>query len=282
MPGVLQLAGDPRDVVVADEGHWDEGVEKVVVPLQRPVELVKVTVVQAAPDRLPQLVLGNRVDARFADVHRVVPVDDFTDKPRVTELLANPRQHLRPEPVGDGVGGIEAPSVGPTSQPMRHHVGGVIDDFRIVVVERDQFAVSLERLEIVAGVAEPRGVVSGNGVTVAGKVGPDVVEDAVEQDPQTPPVRFGDQFVEVPVVTESRVDPVMVGGVVAVRAGGEYRTERNARRAEFDGVVEPFDDSAQTVLVDGRRGIGGKRADEAERIDLPPNGVLHPPRFTRG
>ena len=164
-------------------------------------------------------------------------MDDFTDEPCVTELLPNPRQDLRPEPVGDGVGGVQAPSVGPASQPVRHHIGGVIDDVRVVVVERDQFAVTLERLEIVAGVAEPRGVVSGNGLAVARKFGSDVVEDAVEQDPQTPAVCFGDQLVEVVVVTQSRVDPVVVGGVVAVRAGGEYRTERNARRTEFDGVV---------------------------------------------
>ena len=96
---------------------------------------------------------------RLADVRRVVPVDDFADEPRVTELLPNPRQHLRPEPVGDGVGGVEAPSVGSTTQPMRHHIDGVVDDVGVVVVERDQFAVTLERLEVAAGVAEPRGVV---------------------------------------------------------------------------------------------------------------------------
>ena len=109
-----------------------------------------------------------------------------------------------------------------------------------------------------------------------------MVEDAVEQDTQTPPVRLGDQFVEVPVVTEPRVDPIVVGGVVAVRARGEYRAERDARRPEFDGVVEPFDDAAQSVLVGARRRIGGERADEAERIDLPPDRVLDPPRFGHG
>ena len=123
---------------------------------------------------------------------------------------------------------------------------------------------------------------SGDGVAVAGEVGADVVEDTVEQDPQTPPVRLGDQFVEVPVVTEPRVDPVVVGGVVAVRSGGEYRAERDTRRTEFDGVVEPFDDAAQPVLVGARRRIGGKRADEAERIDLPPDRVLDPPRICHG
>ena len=45
---------------------------------------------------------------------------------------------------------------------------------------------------------------------------------------------FGDQFVEIPVVTESRVDPIVIGGVVAVRAGSEYRTERDTGGAEFE------------------------------------------------
>ena len=64
--GVVQLAGDPGDVVVADEGHRHEVVEKLVVPHQRPVELVEVAVVEAAPDRLPQLVLGDRVEVRHS------------------------------------------------------------------------------------------------------------------------------------------------------------------------------------------------------------------------
>ena len=276
MLGVLQLAGDPGDVVVADEGHRDERIEKVVVPLQRPVELVEVTVVQAAPCRLPQLVLGDRVEAGFADMRGVVPVDDFADEPCVAELLPNPRQHLRPEPVRDGVGRVETPSVGSTTQPVRHHVDGVVHHIGVVVVEGDQLAVALECLEVVAGAAEPRGVGSCDGVAIARKVGSDMVEDTVEQDTQTPPVCFGDQFVEILVVTESRVDPIVVGGVVAVRARGEYRTERDTGGAEFDGVIEPFDDATQPVLVGARRRIGGKRADEAERIDLPPDRVLRP------
>jgi hypothetical protein len=95
-------------------------------------------------------------------------------------------------------------------------------------------------------------------------------------------VGFFDQMVEIGIVTQARVYAVMVGGVVAVAARGEDRPERDAGRAEFDGVVEPFDDPAQPVLVGGGRRVGGKRTDEAQRIDLPPDRVLDPCRFCHG
>ena len=91
-------------------------------------------------------------------------------------------------------------------------------------------------------------------------------------------MRLGDQMVEVGVVTEPRVDAVVVGGVVAVGARREYRSEREARRAEIDGVLEPVDDAAQAVLVSCRRRVGRVRADEAQRVDLPPDRVLDPSR----
>ena len=119
-------------------------------------------------------------------------------------------------------------------------------------------------------------------VAVAGEVGPDMVEDTVEQDAQTATVRLGDKLVEVRVVAEPRIDPLVVGGVVAVSPRLEDRPERDSRCAEFDGVVQPFDDAAQPVLVGARRRIGRERADEAERIDLPPDRVFDPPRFTHG
>ena len=160
---------------------------------------------------------------------------------------------------------------------MLHHVDGVVDDVGVVVVEGDQLAVPLERLEAVAAGGTSRCRRPRDGLAVAREVGADVVEHAVEQDAQPAPVRLRDEVVEVGVVAEPRVDAVVVGGVVAVRAGGEYRAERDTRRAEFDGVVEPFDDPAQPVLVGRRRRVGGKGADEAERIDLPPDRVLDPP-----
>ena len=50
------------------------------------------------------------------------------------------------------------------------------------------------------------------------KIDADVVEHPVQQHPQTAPSRFSDQVVEIVVVAKSRIDPVMVGGVVAMSA----------------------------------------------------------------
>ena len=152
---------------------------------------------------------------------------------------------------------------------MRHHVDGVVDDVGVVVVQRDQLAVALEGVEsVVAALAEPR--------RACAKSVPTWLKTPSSSTRRPRPVRLGDQLVEVGVVAEPRVDAVVVGGVVAVRARREDRAERDARRAELDRVVEPFDDPAQPVLVGGRRRIGGKRADEAQRVDLPPDRVLDP------
>ena len=62
MFGPLKLACDPGDVVVAHEGQRREGVQESVVALHRPVQLVEITVVEAAPDSLPQLILGDRIN----------------------------------------------------------------------------------------------------------------------------------------------------------------------------------------------------------------------------
>ena len=54
---------------------------------------------------------------------------------------------------------------------------------------------------------------------------------------------------EIVVITEPRVDAVVVGGVVAVRARREYRAERDTRCAEFDRMVEPVGDAPIAVAV---------------------------------
>ena len=172
VPGVLEAAGDPGDVVIADERQRHERVQKFVVPHQGPVEFVEVSVVDTAPDRLPQFVLGHRVEAAVAHPRRIVTVDDLADEPRVGERGANAGEHLGPEPVGHRVGRIETPAVGAATEPVRHHVDRVVDDLGVVVIERDQFAVALEGVEVVAPLTEPRRVC---------EVGGDVVEDAVEE-----------------------------------------------------------------------------------------------------
>ena len=90
MIGPLEPTGDPGDVVIADEGQRREAGEKLVVPLQRPVQLEEVAVVEAAPDRLPQLVLGGRVEPGGIDHRRVVAVDELADEPCIRMAVPYP------------------------------------------------------------------------------------------------------------------------------------------------------------------------------------------------
>jgi hypothetical protein len=88
--------------------------------------------------------------------------------------------------------------------------------------------------------------------------------------------------VEVGVVAQPRIERVMVGGVIAVRLGGEHGPQRDTGGPEFEGVVEPRGDPAKPVLVGRWDGVCGKGADEAQRIDLPPDLVLDPVGLTHG
>ncbi len=144
MRGVLQAAGDPGDVVIADERLRHKGFEKGVVPLQRPVQLEEIAVVEAAPDRLPQLILGRRVEPRAIDDRRVVAVDQFSDEPGVGMVLADPGQYLSPESLWHGISSIQAPTVGSAVQPVRHHLDDIVGYRGVAVVESDQLRVALE------------------------------------------------------------------------------------------------------------------------------------------
>src|ERR1700735_117293 len=60
VPVVGELGGEPGHVVVADEGLRQLAVEERVVPPEGVVEFEEVAVVEGGPDRLPNLVMGDR------------------------------------------------------------------------------------------------------------------------------------------------------------------------------------------------------------------------------
>ena len=127
----------------------------------------------------------------------------------------------------------------------------------------------------------PRGLAV-EGAPVLREVGADMVEHTVEQHPQPLGVRVRHEVVEVVAGPQPRVDPVVVGGVVTVCAGSEYGAERDPGRPEGDDVIEPRRHPAQPVLVGRRWVVRGECADEAQWVDVPPDGVGHPPRFGHG
>ena len=65
------------------------------MPAEGVRELEEVAVVERAPDRLPQLVLRDRVEPALRDVSGVVTVDHLTDEPRVRDAARAPGQRPR-------------------------------------------------------------------------------------------------------------------------------------------------------------------------------------------
>ena len=75
---------------------------------------------------------------------------------------------------------------------------------------------------------------------------PDMVEHTVEHQVYPPLVAGGDESVEGGVIAKPCIDLEMVCGVIPVRLRGEYGTEHQSVRTEFDEVVEPGDDAIKT------------------------------------
>jgi hypothetical protein len=73
---------------------------------------------------------------------------------------------------------------------------------------------------------------------------------------------------------QAGVDPEVVDGVVAVRLRGEDRAERQSVAAQLEQVVEVVGQLGQPVpRLRDRRLLG---AEEAQGIDVPPDGVVGP------
>ena len=193
---------------------------------------------------------------------------------------------LGPERGRDRVGGVEPPAACPAAEPVLHHLDHVAEHRGLVVVELDELAVALEhRVVAVGGALEPaRGGRPGAAVQrgLERREPPaDVVEHAVEDQPQPALVGRRHQRVEVGLVAQPGVDPEVVGGVVPVALRREDRPEQQAVAAELDGVVQPRLELPQPVPGGLAVGQGRSlRAGEAERIHLPQNGVITPGRHS--
>jgi len=285
VPVVVQRGGQPGHVVVPDERLRELAVEERVVPPERVIELEEVPVVERGPDRLPHLVLGDRVEPGLGRVGGVVPVDHLPEEPGLGERFSHRGQRLGPELRLDRVGGVEPPPAGTAAEPVAHHLGHVGEHRGLVVVELDELAVPFEDREV-AGVRpalEPAGLrrrrSPGERRLERREPAPDVIEHPVQDQPQATLASRGHQRVKVGVVAEPRVDAEIVGGVVPVGLGREDRSQEQPAAAELDRVVEPRLELPEPVpdrLVFRQR--GPLRAGEAKRVHMPQDGVISPGR----
>ncbi|MPM32090.1 hypothetical protein SDC9_78649 [bioreactor metagenome] len=283
---VVQPAADPGDVVVADERLRHEGPQELLVAFHGMGQLPQVGVVERGPDRLPQLVLGEAVQARPGDEVGQVAVDHLAAQPGLGEVGPDPRGDRGPGLRPGGVRGVEAPPVDAERQPVLHHGDHVVTDGRGGQLELGQVEVALEAADVAVDPLHP-GAVRG---ARPGGLGPDhrrvapgdMVEDTVEDDPDTAAVRLVDQSAQVGLVTQPRIDPVVVHGVVPVRDGGEDRPQQQAVAADRDQVVQPVDQVVEAVVDDIAGDRRTFRPGEPEGVAVPPHGVVDPGWLAHG
>ena len=253
------------------------------MPAERPGQLEEVRVVERAPDRLPQLVLGDRVQAAVGRVGRVVAVDHLAEEPRVRVRVPDDRQHLGPEAGRHRVRGVEPPSRRAPVQPVGHDLRDVVDEpraprgpgRRAADGPRTWRTRRPRRRTGTTGRRANRGRRQ-RGLERRERAA-DVVEHPVQDDTQATTASLGHEVVEVVLVAEPGIDLEVVDGVVAMGLGGEDRAEQQARTAELDRIVQPALQLPQPV-PDGLllRQLRLLRTGEAERVHVPPDSVIGP------
>src|SRR6202046_1486437 len=97
VPFVVQLARQPRHVMVADKCKRRECLKVSVVAVERPCQFEKIAIVEGAPDRLPKLILCDGIDAGVANERRIVTMNDFTENVGARVTVLHFRQHIGPK-----------------------------------------------------------------------------------------------------------------------------------------------------------------------------------------
>jgi hypothetical protein len=229
MSRISESGRDPGHVVVADEGQRRSRLDHGGVPIERPGQLEEVAIVETAPDRFPQLVLGDRVEAAVAQERGVVAVDDLTDEPCLRVGQTDAIDGSLPEGRLDGVRGVKSPPRRPAIEPVGHHSCGVVEYLRFVMIQLPQGGMTFE-------------VTTGEPPARRWEIVAHVVENPVQKHPQPTLTGRTDELVEVVVVTQPRIDAEVVDSVVPVGLGGEDRSQLQPGGAELDRVVEPVGD----------------------------------------
>jgi hypothetical protein len=217
------------------------------------------------------------------DELRVVAADDLAQHPDTGMQETDRVGDRTPGVCAGGVGRVEPPAVRAHLCPVVHDRDDVPDDCGIGQVQLDERLVAFE----VAGVAvDPDDPAAVLGVRAAGECAPDdlvvtrdVVEHAVEGDPDSLAAAGGDEVGEGVRRTQPGIDREVVQRVVPVGRGPEDRAEQEAVGSERHRVIEPVLELCQPGdWIRSGVGEGPLGACEPERVDVPPDHVCRPGR----
>ena len=291
--GLIEHAGDAGDVVVIEE--TEKGLSPIEGPLLRaklPLEAVadleEVHGVEAGPETLVALVVGDAVTHLVIHPAVVIPVESFAHKDKV-----------RLEPIGEGaqlpqvvltetIGHIQPQTVDiELLHPGADGVKLVLDHGRVVEVQLHQLVVALPALVPEAVVVVGVSVKAQMEPVLVGAVplfllyvpeGPeapaDMVEYAIQHDPQARLVEGVTYCFEVLVGTQTAVHRPVVPGVIAVAVALEEGVEEYGVRAGFPDVVHPVQKLQDAVGLDAVVVQG--RPAQAQGVDLVDHCIIKP------
>ena len=133
--------------MVTNKRHGGEGIQKVVVARQTPIELEEIGIVDRTPDGFPQFVLRHGVNVRLADIGCVVTMNNLPNKPCIGEFFTHSRHNLCPKFSGNLIGGIKTPPRHTSPHPVQHHLNHKIHNALVGVVKFHQPFVPLKSAE---------------------------------------------------------------------------------------------------------------------------------------
>jgi len=243
---------------------------------------MEVHVVQRAPRRLPQLVLGERVGAALGHEVAIVSVDDLGNDPPVRIGSLHPFDDRAPRRRPGSERGVQSPAVDAAAQPVGHDVHDVVGDRRVGEIQLDQVEVPLEGDGVSVVPLEPvafLGLGAGpEGALHDSVVAADVVEHAVQADSDATFLGVAHQVIEVRVVAEAWVDAKVVQGVITVGGGGKDWREHEAVTSQLDEVAEPVRQVPEAVIRLAFWAIFGTLfcSHETQGIAVPPDDRIEP------
>mmetsp|Transcript_8673 Transcript_8673/g.23233 ORF Transcript_8673/g.23233 Transcript_8673/m.23233 type:complete len:702 (-) Transcript_8673:423-2528(-) len=144
----VELAGDARDVVVAQKRQQREARVQRALTKQRVTQLVVIAVVERAPDGLLQLVVGSAVEQVVVSPRVVVAVDELANQDGVWLSLLADMAEFRPKFRLNLVRNVEAPSVDSHfREPVTRDVEDVLAHRAMAVVQSRQAGVTFPAVE---------------------------------------------------------------------------------------------------------------------------------------
>ena len=291
---VGQFGVDPLHIMVVHKIIELQPVGTVASHLIEPShgvgDLEIVVVIVARIERLVKMVIGDRVKSALVDPPGIVAVDHFTHEPEIrSDLIGRLPKGLHISEI-QHIGGIQTDPVDPEfSGPEADHITDIVSDSRIVLIQLRKKIISAPVVigkSVVVFIIAPeihmavpvfvrRLVPILLNILKSKKVSSRVIENSIQDDPDSLSVAFLHKGCQVFVGSQTAVQLFVVRGLVTVAHGFKQRADIKGIAADVPDVCDPWQQSIEPVLRLSVR-IGFRRPRQAQGINVIENGFVIP------